>query len=327
MNRPSCVPARYNRPSMAQTPWGNLTVDDAHVHFFSHAFYATLSRQKNLSGPEQLEPLLEWQIPGPDPAALAAHWVAELDRVGVNRVSLIASMPGDEASVSAAVAAYPNRFFGYFMFDPTQPDSVARMKAAGTNPRLHGICLFPAMHAYSITDGRVLPLIEIAAADRLAVFVHCGAISVGVRKKLGLPSHFDMRFSNPLDLHAIASRFPQTPFVIPHFGAGMLREALMLADLCPNVYLDTSSSNHWMAYEGLDLRAVYRRALDVAGPERLLFGTDSSFFPRGWQSDILEKQTTALYELGLKQAQAEQILYLNLERMLAPRAAFKTAFG
>ena len=37
---------------------------------------------------------------------------------------------------------------------------------------------------------------------------------------------------------------------LPHFGAGYFREALMLADLCPNVYLDTSSSNSWMRYEG-----------------------------------------------------------------------------
>ena len=52
---------------------------------------------------------------------------------------------------------------------------------------------------------------------------------------------------------------------MPHFGAGFFREALMLADLCPNVYLDTSSSNSWMRYEGLDLKTVFRRALDVAG--------------------------------------------------------------
>ena len=84
------------------------------------------------------------------------------------------------------------------------------------------------------------------------MFVHCGVLTVGIRRKLGLPSPFDMRFSNPLDLHAIALRYPRMPFMVPHFGAGYLREALMLADLCPNVYLDTSSSNSWMRYEGLD---------------------------------------------------------------------------
>ena len=70
-----------------------------------------------------------------------------------------------------------------------------------------------------------------------AVFVHCGVLSVGVRKKLGLPSPFDIRFGNPLDLHAVALRYPQVPIIIPHFGAGLFREALMVADLCPNVLL------------------------------------------------------------------------------------------
>ena len=87
----------------------------------------------------------------------------------------------------------------------------------------------------------------------------------------------------------------------------------MLADLCPNVYLDTSSTNRWMGYEGLDLRTKYRRALDVAGAGRLLFGSDSSFFPRGWNDEILRQQTTALYELGVEREQASQILQTNLE--------------
>jgi predicted TIM-barrel fold metal-dependent hydrolase len=172
------------------------------------------------------------------------------------------------------------------------------------------------MHTYSITDARLVPMLEIASDRRLAVFVHCGTISVGVRKKLGLPSQFDMRFSNPLDLHPVALHFPQIRFIIPHFGAGLFREALMVADLCPNVYLDTSSSNRWMRYEDLDLRAVFRRAIDVLGIDRLLFGTDSSFFPRGWNSEIFNQQVTALYELGLDAQQAGQILHSNLEKVL-----------
>jgi hypothetical protein len=54
------------------------------------------------------------------------------------------------------------------------------------------------------------------------VYVHCGMLSVGFRKKLGLHSPFDMRYSNPIDLHAVALAFPDLPFVIPHFGAGYL---------------------------------------------------------------------------------------------------------
>ncbi len=306
---------------MVQTPWGELRVSDAHVHFFSPAFYSGLALQKRADA-ELLGTLLNWDIPVDDPVSVATQWVTELDRTGIDRMCLIASAHGDEASVAAAVAAFPRHFFGYFMVDPLQPDALDRVKAAALNPHLHCMCLFPAMHTYSITDARIVPLLEAASDARLAVFVHCGAISVGVRKKLGLPSQFDMRYSNPLDLHPVALHFPLIRFVVPHFGAGLLREALMLADLCPNVYFDTSSSNRWMMYENLDLRSVFRRAIDVVGLERILFGTDSSFFPRGWHAAIFEEQTTALYELGLDQQQASQILRYNLERFLQPRLAF-----
>jgi predicted TIM-barrel fold metal-dependent hydrolase len=90
---------------------------------------------------------------------------------------------------------------------------------------------------------------------------------------------------------------------------------LMLCDLCPNVYLDTSSSNGWMRYqpEPLDLAQVFRRALDVAGPERLLFGSDSSFFPRGWHAAIFEAQAEALGRIGISAADARRIFGGNLE--------------
>jgi predicted TIM-barrel fold metal-dependent hydrolase len=310
---------RYNHSSMAHTPWGELAVQDAHVHFFSHKFYSALAQQKKAAGAEALAPLLNFEIPTAPPAELADRWVAELNRCGVQRAALIASLPGDEDSVSAAVAAHPDRFYGYFMLDPTQPDALARVKLAAPNPHLHCLCLFPAMHTYSLTDPRLVPILEIASDHRLVVFVHCGAITLGIRKKLDLASQFNMRFSNPLDLHPVALHFPLIRFVIPHFGAGLLREALMVADLCPNVFFDTSSSNRWIMYEGLDLAAVFRRSIEVLGLNRLLFGSDSSFFPRGWNAAIFEQQTKALYELGLDAQQASQILCSNLEQLHKPR--------
>jgi hypothetical protein len=299
---------------MAQTPWGDLPVADGHVHFFSHRFFSALAAQKKLGSVAELGKWIDWELPEEDPLTLATRWIAELDNAGVDRAALIASIPEDEESVEAAVGAYPSRFFGYLMVDPLRAGAHERVKAALARRSLHCLCLFPAIHGYSIADSRLVPILETAADYRAAVFVHCGAISMGVRKKLGLPSPFDMRYSNPIDLHPVALHFPQIRFIIPHFGAGYFREALMVADLAPNVFFDSSSSNRWMLYEpsGLDLRTVFRRALDVVGPERIVFGTDSSFFPRGWHAAIFEQQTKALYELGLDEGDARKILHDNL---------------
>ena len=300
-----------------QSPWGDIQVSDAHIHFFAQNFFASLATAKKATLPE-LEPILGWQLPPESPDALAGRWVGELNQAGVHRAALIASVPGDEQSVASAVASNPGRFYGYFMVNPLLPFAETQMAEALKTGDLHGICLFPAMHRFSVQDPRALALYEIAAAHPgTVVFVHCGVLTVGARKKLGLPSHFDMRYSNPIDVHAVALDFPQVNFIIPHFGAGYLREALMLCDLCPNVYLDTSSSNAWMRYEGLDLKTVFRRALDVCGAGRLLFGTDSSFFPRGWNGAIWDAQVAALKELGIKDEQARQIFGGNLDRLLA----------
>jgi len=297
-----------------QTPWGDFSVLDAHVHFFSRRFFEALGAQAGRTA-AQVATAAGWDLPPEDPAALAQAWAAAMDTYGVERAALISSVPGDEASVAAAVAARPDRFFGFFMLNPLDEGALDRVQVA-FRCGLHAVCLFPAMHRYSVHDAKVLAVLDEAArAPGRVVFVHCGVLTVGVRKKLALPSPFDMRYSNPIDLHAVALRYAGLKFVIPHFGAGYLREALMLADLCPNVYLDTSSSNSWMRYEGLELKTVFRRAIDVAGARRLLFGTDSSFFPRGWNNEVFEAQTRALLDMGISGADARLILGENLQRL------------
>lgn len=302
------------------TPWGEMAVSDAHVHFFSRRFFEALAKQAGALEPrnstaEGVAQTLEWELPTADPRELAKRWTEELDDHGVSRAAVIASIPGDEGSVSLAVKAHPGRFFAYAMFNPLEPDAAGRARTAFESG-VSALCLFPAMHRFSMHDERVAPVLEIAASQPYrAIFVHCGVLTVGVRKKLGLASPYDMRYSNPLDLHAIALRNPKLPFIVPHFGAGYFREALMLADLCPNVYLDTSSTNSWTGYEELNLPAVFRRALAVAGPGRLLFGTDSSFFPRGWNQAIFDQQSLVLRSLDVGTADARLIFSQNLENL------------
>ena len=289
---------------------------DSHIHFFSPGLFAGL-------GTNRADILaLGWEFPD-STEALSARWIAELDQHGVAKAALMASLPGDADSVAKAVALNPSRFVGFFMLDPTRQDAIEYAKRA-LDEGLRTICLFPAMHRYALHDDRVASVFELAASRRggttepVAVFAHCGVLSIGIRKKLGLPSPFEMRFGNPLDLHALALKYPAVPIIIPHFGGGMLREALMLADCCPNVNLDTSSSNSWIKYTpGLSLEQVFKSALDVAGPDRLLFGSDSSFFPRGWNADIYRQQQSALDAIGVSAEVRQKIFAENFVRLFA----------
>jgi predicted TIM-barrel fold metal-dependent hydrolase len=290
---------------------------DAHCHFFSRRFLEILTANTPHDGDApRAAGALGWDVPGP-PESLADRWIEELDRAGVGRAVLIASVPGDEGSVAVAAARHPSRFVGFFMFNPAAADADRRLELA-LETGMRGICLFPAMHGYGLDDQRVASLFAAAARQRAVVFAHCGALSVGARRKLGLPSHFNWRLGDPLALAAVALRFPDVPVIIPHFGAGFFREALMAADQCPTIHLDTSSSNAWMKYHpGLTLDAVFRQALAVAGPKRLLFGTDSSFFPRGWQKGIYDAQREALAAAGADGAAQDEIFGGNFQRMFA----------
>jgi len=296
-----------------------MRICDAHCHFFSSRFLELLTTGvtgfPDTNRAAAVSHRLGWQDPG-SAAELADRWVAELDWRGVARAAIIASIPGDEDSVATAVGRHKSRFVGFFMFNPAGGDVPGRLARALGEQGLRGICLFPAMHGFRLDDERVKDVFTAAADHGAVVFVHCGVLTVGVRKKLGLPSPFDLRCGDPLALAAVASRFPAVPVIVPHFGAGMLREALMAAEQCATIHLDTSSSNGWMKYyPGLTLEQLFRQALDIAGPDRILFGTDSSFFPRGWQQPIYAAQEAALRAIGAAEEDRHKIFGGNFDRL------------
>src|SRR5690606_23490129 len=114
-----------------------------HCHFFSSGFLERLTQAlPDLPAEGRAAAVaarLGWTDPG-SPDALTATWRAELDRHGVGRAALIASIPGDEASVADAVRLHPDRFVGFFMFDPTTKDAEERLERAFGGLNLQGVC-------------------------------------------------------------------------------------------------------------------------------------------------------------------------------------------
>ena len=253
-------------PALCETPWGGIEIADAHVHFFSPAFFQSLAEQKNN---EFVAKLLGWDEPASS-EALAMRWAAELDKNKIARAMLIASIPNDTTSVAAPSKPAPLTSRASTWPSP-HPGADIRFNTAHTDDRVRGVFLFPSMHHYSLHDDKVSRLLQVVAGHpNPIVYVHCGVLSVGFRKTLGLPCPFDMRYANPIDLHAVATHFSASTSSSPTSVPAFSREALMVADQCPNVYLDTSSSNSRIRYQtdNLDLSGVFRKAIDVLGPKR-----------------------------------------------------------
>jgi predicted TIM-barrel fold metal-dependent hydrolase len=121
-----------------------------------------------------------------------------------------------------------------------------------------------------------------------------------------------------MDLQKAARDFPGVNFIVPHFGAGYFQETLLLAAHCPNVFIDTSSANGWIRYMPypMELKLVFQRTLEAVGPERIIFGTDSSHFPRGFRREILEEQLGILSALRVSKEDAQQVMGKNICRLL-----------
>ncbi len=146
-----------------ESPWGAIEVFDAHVHFLSHSFFDKLVAQKPGLTFDAAATQLGWKMPPADPEQLAQTWAMELDRHGVRGAALIGSVPAEESAIAGACRAAPGRFLPFAMVNPRQWD-------ASRASEMRAVCLFPAMHRYSISRRLC------AAGIRMGRDVGCGGV-------------------------------------------------------------------------------------------------------------------------------------------------------
>ncbi len=305
------------------------TLCDAHLHFFTRevlSFYARQSAEyRALEDPAaRVAARLGISTPPKEANDLAALWVEQLDRHRVSRALLFGSVPGEQQAVSRAVAAFPGKFVGFQMLNPLDPKAgraIADIAARG----LRGLLLFPAMHRFFPDDPACLETCRLARRYGLIVFVHVGPLRIVIQEKLGGGGAIQPSFGDTRRLGNALRAFPEVSFIVPHFGCGRLGAVLESARETRNLFLDTSSSNSWMQQgpEPTDLETVFGKVLEekAFGPERLLFGSDSTVFPRGWRKDVYLAQRAALDRLGVSSRERQLIFSGNLERLLAPAGA------
>jgi predicted TIM-barrel fold metal-dependent hydrolase len=71
-----------------------------------------------------------------------------------------------------------------------------------------------------------------------------------------------------------------------------------------------------MAYP-LTLRDLFRRFYETIGPERILFGTDSEWFPRGFANKYFEDQWQICCEIGMDDRDLHAVFHDNAARLLS----------
>lgn len=239
----------------------------------------------------------------------AERWAVEVRRNNLKRVVFMTG--GGNDVLADIVKKYPHEFMGFAHHDLCRPGAAEELERALDELGLAGYKWLGPMTSLPFEAPELKSFWNILAERKKPVLIHFGVLG----GPGGVVSH--PRIS-PLSIAKVVQTYVDIPFVIPHFGAGYYQDLLHLAWSSPNVYIDTSGSNDWIRWTPypLSLKDLFQKALETVGPERIIFGTDSSWFPRGWSKRYFDLQTEACTELGVSKEEMNLIFHDNGARLL-----------
>ncbi len=194
----------------------------------------------------------------PEETRPPAQAVSEMDTAGV---SLSAVYPPDafvavrnregNDLVARASAAFPGRFAGYAVANPWYgTDAVAELHRA-FKMGLKGLFLHPPVQGFQLSDCLVDPLVEAALEHDAPVYAHTGTPVCAM----------------PLQLTALARRFPQGRFIMGHMAyADFWTDAIPAAGASDNIWVETSIIDGDLIAEGVKRIGAGRIVFGSAAP-------------------------------------------------------------
>ncbi len=303
-----------------------MTIIDSHVHFEVVGYPLGDTSYAERYGEHKWHILSEknavqkdrwskaWRFPKPLPPdgdihVTAQKWLTEMDAHGISNMVFVTG--GDNGILSEVVKVAPDRFVGYAHHDITLPDAAERLERAITEQGLRGYKILGPEVDLPLDDSSLEPVWEVCEKHEIPVLIHFGILGGAG----GVARHVNM---SPMILHDVAKAHPGVPFIVPHFGCGETKDALFLAWACPNILIDTSGSNQWtrwMPYP-LTVRDLFRKFYETIGPSRILFGTDSQWFPRGFVTQYFDAQMRDCVEIGMHESDIDLIFSGNAKALL-----------
>ncbi len=225
------------------------------IDFFVHpAFRADEGGLHDLSG-------LDWRWFG--------ETLREMDRLGIERSGVCLMDPAlfeQPAAVDLLRrAGESGRFFFTWMPDfrrPSPETVLSRLQEGG----ISGITFHSYLQRIVPDDyGRVAEWCAAAAASGML----CGFCTAYGSK--GIFEHFS------LPLVVEAAKRTEGPIVLYHAGGAKILEAMLICEMWPNLYLETSFSlSYW---RGSSVETDLAFAIRKIGAARVIFGSDAPFVP------------------------------------------------
>ncbi len=284
---------------------------DSHVHFPT-GFFKKESETDPWMKKEKERWFRAWDFPKPvqidDFDELSELWYRETVEYSIDRVIFVTA--NGNQNMLKLVLKHPDKFIGYAHHDPSCENAAQELEDF-LKKGLKGYKILGPAVSTPLNDRSLYPVWEVANSYQIPVLIHFGIMGAAG----GIAYHVNI---NPLVIHDVAKQFKKIKFIVPHFGCGYVFETLNLCWACSNVYIDTSGSNQWtrwMPYE-LNLEMLFRKYKETIGPERIIFGTDSSWFPRGFCKAYLDEQLRAMINVGYTDDEIDRVLYKNIAEIL-----------
>ncbi|MFZ1198974.1 MAG: amidohydrolase family protein [Desulfobacterales bacterium] len=236
----------------------------------------------------------------------AAELIATMDRQGVDK-AVVFGFPWKSADIfqrhndyiREAVRRFPDRLIGFACFDGCHPLATAEARRCIDNG-LSGIGELAFYHCgidASALD-HLAPVMRLCRDNDLPVLIHTNE-PVGHSYPGKSPNTL-------LQIYELIRRFPDNSIVLGHWGGGIFFYSLLkkeVAETLKNVYYDTAASPYLY-----DTR-IYTVAAQLAGPEKILFGSDCPLLPPS-------RYREEFVQAGLSKADIDRISGGNAARLL-----------
>jgi predicted TIM-barrel fold metal-dependent hydrolase len=186
------------------------------------------------------------------------------ERAGIDKQVVLGLSKNNEL-VKELLDAFPDKLIGFIRGICQDPDAPAILEKFVKVYGFKGVKIHsePNLPLRGLLAGH--PIFLKAAELRVPVLIHSWHEEEGLtqeaREVIGAEHVFPMRIAAEL-----GKNYPNTTFIFAHAG-GIWVKAFQAAKHYPNLYFDTS---------GFDPeRGIVEKAVEVLGPERILFGSDA----------------------------------------------------
>jgi len=274
---------------------------DVHTHIFPET--VRKGREAYFKG----EPAFELLYDSPKSKMVGAEEiVSAMDEQGVDR-SVVFGFPWKEIAtcrmhndyILDAVKRFPDRLTGLCCLDPAHPDAAAEAERC-LKDGLSGLGEL-AFYDSGFTRAsleQLTPLMALCREADLPVLIHTNE-PVGH----SYPGKSPMTLR---ELYRLIRTFPENKIVLAHWGGGLFFFHLMKKEVktaLANVYVDTAASPY--LYDA----HIYRMALEIIGPDKVLFGSDYPLLPPN-------RYFAEMRESGLSPSEIQQVSGLAARRLL-----------